>query len=306
MKPMPRQSRRTVVIGVAGGYGAGEHACQDGPEVLRLFGFLREFETGPAGLHWQEVIHLSAAGHAGDAAGAIAGITARLAAAVKRSLDAGHFPLVIGGDHSCAIGTWSGVQASLAGRAADASGSGLGLIWLDAHMDSHSFRTSPSRAIHGMPLACLLGAGIGDLRLDATCVAAGLLLPENVCLIGVRSFEPGEARLLADLGVRVYLMDEVRARGLAAVFREARAQVAAKSAAYGISLDLDALDPAEAPGVGSPVPGGISLADLVATLRSLHDDPRLLALEIVEYNPYRDRQFATARAIQALCRSLLE
>lgn len=303
MKPMPRQSRRTVVIGVAGGYGAGEHACQDGPEVLRLLGFLRELEAGPGGVHWQEVIHLSAAGHAGDAASAIAGISARLAAAVQRSLDDGHFPLVIGGDHSCAIGTWSGVQASLAAHAADDR---LGLIWLDAHMDSHSFRTSPSRAIHGMPLACLLGAGIGDLRLDATCVAAGRLLPENVCLIGVRSFESGEARLLADLGVRVYLMDEVRARGLAVVFREARAQVAATSAAYGISLDLDALDPAEAPGVGSPVPGGILLDDLAAALRSLHDDPRLLALEIVEYNPYRDRQFATARAIQALCRSLLE
>lgn len=303
MPPILGKPRKTVVIGVAGGYGAGEHACQDGPEVLRLLGFLRELEAGPGGVHWQEVIHLAGAEGAGDAASAIAGISARLAAAVKRSLDDGHFPLVIGGDHSCAIGTWSGVQASLAAHAADDR---LGLIWLDAHMDSHSFRTSPSQAIHGMPLACLLGAGIGDLRLDGTCVAAGRLLPENVCLIGVRSFEPGEAQLLADLGVRVYLMDEVRARGLAVVFREARAQVAAKSAAYGISLDLDALDPAEAPGVGSPVPGGISLADLAATLRSLHDDPRLLALEIVEYNPYRDRQFATARAIQALCRSLLE
>jgi arginase len=285
-----------MVIGVASGCGARDPGCQDSPEVLRQMGFLRDLEQAGNNFCWDGVIHLSDEPERG-AVDAVAEISARVAQRVIASLAAGAFPLVIGGDHACAIGTWSGVYASMAkpGR--------LGLIWLDAHMDSHTPRTTPSNAIHGMPLACLLGHG--DARLTGIVAEEPKLRPEDVCLIGVRSFESGEQALLRRLGVRIYLMEEVRARGFAEVLCEARKHVAAHTAGYGISLDLDVLDPAEEPGVGTPVPGGILRRDMIKAMQVLQGDGKLLAMEIVEYNPYRDQRFETARAVHDLCQSVV-
>lgn len=179
----------------------------------------------------------------------------------------------------------------------------LGLLWIDAHMDAHTFRTSPSRARHGMPLACLLGHG--DPRLTRIGGPKPKLLPQDVCLIGVRSYECGEAALLDKLGVRIYFMAEIHRRGRAAVFAEAWEQVTRESAAAGISLDLDTLDPEEEPGVGSPVAGGLRRNELAASLHQLHGETRLRALEVVEYNPHADRDFVAARAIHDLCRSVI-
>jgi arginase len=288
--------RETVVVGVAGGYGAGNPDCQDGPEVLRALRFLADLEQAGNGLRWDEPIRI-AEPHRGSALDAVADIAAQLAARVERHLRRGAFPLVIGGDHSCALGTWSGIKRALGAEVR------LGLIWIDAHMDSHTFGSTPSGNIHGMPLACLLGHGDG--RLTGIGGDGPTLRPQDICLIGVRSFESAEAALLARLGVRVYFMDEVRRRGLAAVFAEACGIVGKGTTGYGVSIDLDAFDPAEEPGVGTPVPGGLLRADLSAAIRRLHGDDRLLALEIVEYNPYRDRNFVTARAIHDLCQSLV-
>jgi len=288
--------RRTVVVGVANGYGAGDPACQDGPEVLRALRFLSDLEEARNSFHWDEPIRLAEL-LAGEALDAVENIASQLADRVGQHLQRGDFPLVIGGDHSCAIGTWSGVRRGLGAEAR------LGLIWIDAHMDSHTFGTSPSRNIHGMPLACLLG--YGDRRLTGIAGAGAKLLPGDVCLIGVRSFESEEAALLRKLGVRIYFMDEVGRRGLHDVFAEARRLVRRQTAGYGISIDMDALDPVEEPGVGTPVPGGLLRADLTAALVLAHGDEKLLALEIVEYNPYRDEHFVTARAIHDLCRSLI-
>lgn len=220
---------------------------------------------------------------------AVVALGARLAREVERVLRAGHFPLVVGGDHSCAIGTWNGVRRVLAEQGP------LGLMWIDAHMDSHTFATTPSGQIHGMPLAALLGEG--DAALAGT---APTLRPEHVCLIGVRSFEAGEAALLYRLGVRVFDMAEVRRRGLAAVFDEALAIVRRGTAGFGVSIDLDALDPAEAPGIGSPVPGGLGCVELATALTRLRDDPAFVAMEIVEYNPHRDHDQRTAGVAGAL------
>ncbi|TRZ56895.1 MAG: arginase [Rhodocyclaceae bacterium] len=287
--------RHVRIIGVACGTGARDHGCEDGPDKLHTLAFFREMEQQDDRLRWDQTIRVPA--QQGDAVQAVAGIAGILAACVARTLANRDFPLVIGGDHSCAIGTWSGVHAHLG----DARR--LGLLWLDAHMDSHTFRTSPSRAIHGMPLACLLG--YGDPRLTQVMSDRAKLLPQDVCLIGVRSFESGEAALLRNLGVRVYFMDEVRRRGLHEVFREAGAQVSRHAAGYGISLDLDVLDPAEETGVGSPVPGGLKRGELVAALKSVHANAKLLALEVVEYNPHCDDGFHTAQAVCDLCRSML-
>lgn len=165
-------------------------------------------------------------------------------------------------------------------------------------MDSHTFATTPSGQIHGMPLAALLGHG--DAALTAIDGPEPKLRPEHVCLIGVRSFEEGEAALLHRLGVRVFDMAEIRRRGLAEVFDEALAIVRQRTAGFGVSVDLDALDPEEEPGVGTPVPGGLRRAELAAALSQLRGDPAFVAMEIVEYNPRRDRGRATADAAGAL------
>jgi arginase family enzyme len=149
-----------------------------------------------------------------------------------------------------------------------------------------------------MPLACLLGHG--EAALTAIDGPEAKLAPEHACLIGVRSHEAGEAALLHRLGVRVFDMDEIRRRGLAEVFDEALAIVRRGTAGFGVSVDLDALDPEEEPGVGTPVPGGLCRVELADALSHLRGDPAFVAMEIVEYNPRRDRQHATAEAAGSL------
>ncbi len=282
-------SRKIIVIGAASGAGAPDAATAEGPDALRHY---RVFHDTPLQhVEWDAILHMPR--EAQDTPlHAVRALGERLAAEVERILQTGNFPLVVGGDHSCAIGTWSGVHRVLADRGP------LGLIWIDAHMDSHTFATTPSGQIHGMPLAVLLGHG--EAALTSIDGAEAKLLPEHVCLIGVRSYEAGEAALLHRLGVRVFEMDEVRRRGLATVFDEALAIVRQGTAGFGVSVDLDALDPEEEPGVGTPVPGGLRRAELAAVLSRLRGDPGFMAMEIVEYNPRRDRGHATADAAGAL------
>lgn len=281
--------RHVVVIGAAGGAGAGDPATAAGPEALRRYHAFHD--TPLQHVEWDAILRVPRAAR-DTPLHAVAALDRKLAHAVETVLRAGQFPLVVGGDHSCAIGTWSGAHRALASRGP------LGLIWIDAHMDSHTFATTPSGRLHGMPLAALLGHG--DAALTGVDGPEAKLLPEHVCLIGVRSFEAGEAALLRQLGVRVFTMDEVERRGLASVFDEALAIVRRAAGGYGVSVDLDALDPAEAPGTGTPVPGGLTRAELAAALARLADDPAFVAMEIVEYNPRRDRGHATADAAGAL------
>lgn len=290
MKPTPVSSPRSIiVIGAASCAGAPDPGCAEGPDALRRY---RVFHDTPLQhVEWDAILRVPH--EAQDTPlHAVAALSARLATEVEAVMQAGHFPLVVGGDHSCAIGTWSGVYRALADKGP------VGLIWIDAHMDSHTFATTPSGQIHGMPLACLLGHG--DAALTAIDGAEAKLRPEHVCLIGVRSYEAGEAALLHRLGVRVFDMDEVRRRGLAAVFDEALAIVRHGTAGFGVSVDLDALDPDEEPGVTTPVPGGLRRDELAAALSRMRGDPTFVAMEIVEYNPHRDRVLATADAAGAL------
>ncbi len=281
--------RNLMVIGAASGAGAPDRATAEGPDALRHW---RVFHDTPLQhVEWDAILRVPRA-ERDTPLHAVAALDARLAAEVERVLRAGNFPLVVGGDHSCAIGTWSGVHRVLASRGP------IGLIWIDAHMDSHTFATTPSGQIHGMPLAVLLG--YGEAALTAIDGPEPKLRPEHVCLIGVRSFEAGEAALLKRLGVRIFGMDEVRSRGLADVFDAALEIVRHGTAGFGLSIDLDVLDPEEEPGVGTPVPGGLRRAELVAALGRLRSDPAFVAMEIVEYNPRRDRGHATADAAGAL------
>lgn len=225
----------------------------------------------------------------------VRGICERLALRVPDIVTRGALPVVLGGDHSCAVGTWKGLARALAPRSP-------GLIWIDAHMDAHTSQTTPSGMLHGMPLACLLGHGEPAL----SGIADGVRLdPKKVCLIGVRSFEHGEATLLRRLGVRVFSMPEIRKRGLDAVMREAFAVATAGAAGFGVTLDLDALDPRDAPGVGSPVAGGIRAHELLTALEPLARNAAPAAVEIVEYNPHLDQIGKTGALVPELLAAML-
>jgi arginase len=208
-----------------------------------------------------------------------------------------HFA-VIGGDHSCAIATWSAVAY------ANRSQGDIGLLWVDAHMDSHTPSTSISQNAHGMPLAVLLGRGTPTL-----CQLwddQPKLQPQNVCLVGVRSYEAAERQLLEELGVRVYYMDEVHERGLSAVIHEAYDQISAHTCGVGFSIDMDAIDPEDAPGVGYREQGGLSGQALRQAFSSLSKNrTRLLGVEITEYNPILDIDNKTAHLLLELLNAIV-
>lgn len=290
-------NRPTSVIGAAIGIGATDTGCELGPDRLAGFGPVARLQRKGHELSWTETIRAGGRRAEDDVLPRIAAFSDRLAEATHRAVVHNRRACVLGGDHSCAIGTWSGIYQALNGQGP------LGLIWIDAHMDSHTPDTSPSGAVHGMPLACLLGYGPEPL------VALGghrvKLLPENVCLIGVRSFEPAEAALLRKLGVRIFFMDEVRRRGLAPVMNDALALVQRHSAGFGLTLDLDAIDPSDAPGVGSLTPGGICGKDLANSLSKIADEPALLGVEIAELNPEKDVNNKTAELVHHLLASIV-
>jgi arginase len=194
--------------------------------------------------------------------------------------------VVIGGDHSCAIGTWSGVSDAL-----QYSGS-LGLIWIDAHLDMHVPETTHSGAIHGMPVACLLGRGAPELVSVAETGPA--IDPRHLCLVGARSFEPEEITFAERLGIHVIWMDEVRRLGIDKALSRARDIATNGTVGFGLSLDMDAFDPTDAPGVGTPEPGGIDAGLALRAWDSLVRDPQCLGIEIAEYNPSRDVDARTA------------
>lgn len=280
------------LLGAASGLGARDRCCDLGPELLRDLGLGRTLRTAGCTPVWQAMLSPQKKPLMVDPYDAIADLCQRLAVEIMVAVEADTPFAVLGGDHSCAIGTWSGAAAALPNRRP------LGLIWIDAHMDSHTPETSASGAVHGMPLASLLG--YGDARLTKVQFSGPKLFSEHVCLIGVRSYEPAEAEFLRQHKVRVYFMDEVRRRGLATVMNEAYELISRGTAGFGISIDLDALDPLDAPGVGSPEPGGLAALDLLHALAPLSAKPGLLGIEIAEFNPARDPDGKTARVITRL------
>ncbi|QBQ55868.1 arginase [Nitrosococcus wardiae] len=279
------------IIGAASGWGAKDRRCEAGPESLRQQGLVPHLRQQGVPASWELTVR-PPANHE-NALTAVQALSMTLSQATGNAVAKGESFAVLGGDHSCAIGTWSGVSQV---------GGPLGLIWIDAHMDCHLPETSPSGALHGMPLACLLG--LGDPRLTAIGGQGPKFLPEHVVLIGIRSFEPEEYLLLQQLGVKVFFMDEVRRRGLKKVFQDALERVRNRTAGFGVSIDLDAIDPHEAPAVGTPVLGGIPKGELIALLRQIQGEPRFRGVEIAEYNPFLDKGYLTAGLIGELLCSL--
>jgi len=276
------------IIGAASGLGAQDVGCADGPVAFHHSQAWHELAHHP-GVNWGQTLFASD-DKSHTLAMRIAGLCRHLADEVGQTLSADEFPVVLGGDHSVAVGTWSGVARH--------AGAPIGLLWIDAHLDSHTLETSYSGAIHGMPLAFLLGRG--DKRLLEIGLPGRQLEPAHCVVFGARSFEPEEAAFLASMQVRVIGQAEIEQRGFQTAFYEALTIVASAPMGFGVSLDLDALDPAMAPGVGSPEPHGLAAPDVLNSLDRLAHEPGLRGLEIVEFNPDRDRQGLTARLISAL------
>ncbi|WP_052046307.1 arginase [Candidatus Paracaedibacter symbiosus] len=209
-------------------------------------------------------------------------------------LQRGLVPFSIGGDHSLAIATWAAVKQHY---------SDFGLIWIDAHLDAHTPETTPSHAAHGMPAASLLGYAAPEFK--ELMGEERIILPENLVYIGARSFEEEEHALLKELGVKIYCMDEVKARGFSSVFNEAKAHVTRNTPSYGISLDIDAFDPLEVPGTGAKVAEGLIETDVIPSLLGLIDDPHLICFEMMEFNPDLDEENRTLAFLWRVTKILL-
>ena len=218
---------------------------------------------------------------------------ARIAAKVVEESNAGARPLVLGGDHSVALGTLGGLAA--------AHGVG-GVLWIDAHADVNTPETSPSGNVHGMPLAAALGLAGPEFDSDAWPLPA--LDPRRVVLLGLRQADSGERKLLHDAGVRVFTMSELDRIGVERAVREAIDRVAGPGFVH-VSLDMDALDPEVAPGVGTPVRGGLTYREAHLALELVAESGLAGSLEVVEVNPILDRENTTAFTAVELTASAL-
>jgi arginase len=211
----------------------------------------------------------------------------RLAEMVERALAEDKFPLVLGGDHSIAVGTVSGVSKHIR----DHKGK-VGMIWIDAHTDMNTPDTSPSGNVHGMPLACCIGAGPDELtRIFGFSPKVD---PANVALVGIRSVDDQERVNVQHSGVHVFTMRDIDERGLGSVIEEAIRIAGSGTAGFHVSLDMDAVDPQEAPGVGTPVRGGITYREAHLAMETLNDTGKMLSMEVVEVNPVIDEVNRTA------------
>jgi arginase len=217
----------------------------------------------------------------------IAEICTDLAGMVERALASGRFPLVLGGDHSIAVGTVAGVSNHFRGR-----GEKLGLIWIDAHTDMNTPGSSPSGNVHGMPLACCVG--MGPVELTRIFGYAPKVDPSNVALVGIRSVDEKERDHVQASGVHVFTMRDIDERGMRSVIAEAIGVVSKGTAGFHLSLDMDAVDPREAPGVGTPVRGGITYREAHLAMEVLGDTGRMTSIEVVEVNPVIDEANRTA------------
>lgn len=217
----------------------------------------------------------------------------QLAKTVAKVVESGSFPLILGGDHSTAIGTLAGVAKHYPN---------LGVIWFDAHGDLNTVETSPSGNIHGMPLA--VSMGLGDKLLTNIMGYGPKIKLENIVIIGARALDVGEKKLIKDKGIKVYTMHEIDRMGMTKVIEETIAYLKERTDGVHLSFDMDALDPTDAPGVGTPVNGGVSYRESHLAMEMLAEADIITSAEFVEVNPILDEKNKTASAAVALMGSL--
>jgi arginase len=221
----------------------------------------------------------------------IASTCTKHAEMVVKTLEAGKFPLTLGGDHSVAAGTVAGV-AEFFRQQRRVQEQKIGLIWIDAHADINTPETSPSGNVHGMPLAAIMGLGPADLANIYNF--SPKVHPENCVLVGVRDIDAKEKENIKETGIEVYTMRDIDERGMRTVIEEALRIAGRGTAGYHVSLDMDWIDPEDAPGVGTPVRGGASYREAHLAMEIISDHGRMVSFEIVEVNPVIDEHNRTA------------
>lgn len=228
----------------------------------------------------------------------ILSVCTELAGRVKELMDTGEFPLVIGGDHSIAMGTVAGVAAHYRDR-----GEEMGLIWFDAHGDMNIPGVSPSGNIHGMPLAHLLGRGDPDLA--GILGFSPKLNPDKVVLIGIRDIDAGERKIIHESGIHVFTMRDIDEHSMAKVAHQAMEIVTNGTAGFHVSFDVDGCDPSVIPGSGTLVPGGVRYREAHLLLEYCADSRLMTSMEVVELNPFLDHGNVSAERTLRLITSAL-
>ncbi len=288
---MPRS--HIAIIGAPLDLGQDRRGVDMGPSALRVANLnARVASLGYEVEDWGNIpVEQKEAWPQGDASAKYAGLIAEacgtLAGRVSEALGRGHLPLVLGGDHSVAVGTVAGVSNHFRARSEK-----IGLIWLDAHADMNTPESSPSGNVHGMPLACILGNGppqlAGLLGYGAKVSAA------NTVIIGLRDVDATEKPQVRDSGVRAFTMRDLDERGLRTVMEEAIRIASDGTAGLHLSLDMDFCDPLDAPGVGTPVRGGATYREAHLALEMICDSRKMVSMEVVEVNPVIDERNRTA------------
>src|SRR5258705_10935446 len=298
-----RQSH-IAVIGAPLDLGAGRRGVDMGPSAIRVANLNRRISS--LGYDLEDLGNIPVDQPEGLPEGPvrarylpqIAATCRRLALEVEKAVRDEKVPLVLGGDHSIAIGTVSGVSKYFRKKKQS-----VGLIWIDAHADMNTPESSPSGNIHGMPLGCCVG--IGPDELTRIFGYAPKVAPRRVALVGVRDVDQLEAPHVRDSGVRAFTMRHIDERGLRSVMEEAIEIASNGTAGFHLSLDMDYVDPREAPGVGTPVRGGGTYREAHLAMEMICDSGTMLAMEVVEVNPVIDEVNRTADLAVELIMSAL-
>lgn len=282
-----------AIIGAPMDLGAGRRGVDMGPSALRLAGLHGRIRA--LGYEVQDLGNITVAQPEATPAGPerarflaeIAQTCTRLGEMVYRAVSEQKLPLVLGGDHSIAVGTVAGLSRAYREKEAK-----IGVIWIDAHADMNTPETSPSGNVHGMPLACCIGQGPKELT---DIFGFGPKVdPHNVAIVGLRDVDRREVPYVRDAGIAAFTMREIDERGLRSVMAEAIDRASDGTTGFHVSFDMDAVDPREAPGVGTPVRGGLTYREAHLAMEILCDCDKLAGMEIVEVNPVLDVANQTA------------
>jgi arginase len=292
-------ARPVAVIGAALDLGAGRRGVDMGPSAIRYAGL--EARVEELGREYVDLGNVQTAVPEAAPVGdermrylkEILAACARVADKVESAFEAGELPLVLGGDHSVAIGTLGGL--------ARVNGPG-GVLWIDAHGDLNRPETSPTGNVHGMPLAAALG--LAGPAFEAEGLPMPSIDPSRVALVGVRSLDDGERDLLKELNATVFTMSEVDRLGIEHAIRESLEHIQGPGFVH-VSFDMDAVDPDVAPGVGTPVRGGLSYREAHLAMELVSESGLMSSLEVVEVNPILDRENETAKLAVELVASAL-
>jgi arginase len=296
--------KAVTIIGVPLDLGAGRRGVDMGPSALRVAGLadrVRElgYEVRDNG---DLPVKIAETQGPGDPTRKylkeILEVCVLLRDSVERAVGEGSLPVVLGGDHSIAMGTLAGLARHFRSQETK-----VGLIWFDAHADANTPETSPSGNIHGMPLASILG--IGETTLVNLAGFAPMVEGSHAALVGIRDVDRAERAIVSSSGVGTFTMRDIDERGMRVVMEEAILRASSGTAGFHVSFDLDGMDPTAAPGVGTPSPGGLSYREAHLAMEMLADTGNVVSAEFVEVNPVLDERNGTARLAVELLASLL-